>query len=290
MKYLEATIMDVKLLKSLLRQKDERDWLDFKRKWKLFDSTGRLNTVERDELIKDVLGLANGNSTSIRKTKYLIIGADDKRFDENGLRITYNVNYQVPSQSEIARWVNDACSPAVVGIETCHIPIDDKMLYVVIIPPSFELHETTRGLHAKGRFSKYTTFMRQDEHTVPASERDRETMRQLKLLFRQEIANPPAIRFGAIIGGAIALIFYSAGYQAMKALSGTMKILVDGLVATMGGIIGAEAGWIFREWNTARYDWRYWPRRKKVWAILLPIITLAVLAVGWLFISQMRGA
>lgn len=60
--------MDEKMLRSLLREKNETDWLDFKRKWKLYDANGTLNTDERDELIKDVLGLANGNSRIVRKT------------------------------------------------------------------------------------------------------------------------------------------------------------------------------------------------------------------------------
>ena len=78
--------MEEKLLKNLLRERNERDWYEFKGKLKLYRSDGKLVEQQRDELIKDILGLANGNSRIIRKTKYLIVGADNEEFDENGMR------------------------------------------------------------------------------------------------------------------------------------------------------------------------------------------------------------
>jgi hypothetical protein len=256
--------MDEILLKNLLRKKEESDWLDFKSKRKLYSADNTLNIEERDELIKDVLGLANGNSGIVRKTKYIIIGADDKKFDDKGTRIIYDVDYKVPSQSEITIWVNAACSPSVVGIECDFVPVDNKTLYVITIPPTFELHETIRELNAKGKFSKFTVFMRQDEHTVPASVRDGVTLEQLKILFRQEVANPPAVLFGAIIGAIVGSIFYNAGINATVELNEITGVLITSVIALFGGIIGAEAGWLFREWNTTRYDWRYWTNIKKV--------------------------
>ncbi|MEW6028375.1 MAG: helix-turn-helix domain-containing protein [Chloroflexota bacterium] len=272
--------MDEKLLRSLLRQKDEMDWFDFKRKWKLYDSNDALNTEERDELIKDILGFANGNSGIVRKTKYLVIGADDKQFDENGSRVTYSVDYRVPSQSDITKWVNAACNPSVVGIECDFATIDDKKLYVITIPPTFDLHETIRELNAKKKFSKFAVFMRQDEHTVLASVRDGIIIQQLKAVFRQEIANPPAILFGAIIGATIAVMFYGAGYSATGMLEGTLRVLAKSLVAIIGAGLGAEAGWIFREWNTLRYDWRYWSRQKKAKVVIAITITFVIIAFG----------
>lgn len=213
-----------------------------------------------------------------RKTKYLVIGADNDKFDKEGLRVTYDVDYQVPSQSDITKWVNAACDPSVVGIECDFVPVGDKKLCVVTVPPTFDLHETTRELTAKGKFSKFTVFMRQDEHTVPASVRDGVTIQQLKSLFRQEIANPPAMLFGAIVGAIIAFISYSAGYRVTIALGGITEVLVKGFVVVLGGSMGAEIGWAFREWNTTRYDWRYWSRKKRRVAFIIAIIiTLAII-------------
>lgn len=58
-----------------------------------------------DELLKDILGLANGNSHFIRKTKYLIIGADNENFDEKGMRVLHDVDYKIPEQSDLVKWL-----------------------------------------------------------------------------------------------------------------------------------------------------------------------------------------
>lgn len=186
--------MDEKQLQKLLRETKEQDWFDFKAKLKLYQSDGKLVDKQRDELIKDILGLANGNSHIIRKNKYLIIGVDNEKFDENGYRVLYDVDYIVPSQSDIARWLSSACSPRIVGLVCHRIPIQGVNLFVITIPPTFDLYETTRELNASSHFNKYTVFMRQDENTVPASVRDGITIQQLKHLYRQEAKIP--LRFG----------------------------------------------------------------------------------------------
>ncbi len=83
MKLSSSKQLDEKKLKRMLQMADEQDWLEYKRELKLF-SEGKVVEKARDEFIKDILALANGNSHTIRKTKYIIIGADNKQFDENG--------------------------------------------------------------------------------------------------------------------------------------------------------------------------------------------------------------
>ncbi|MCD4739344.1 MAG: putative DNA binding domain-containing protein [Anaerolineae bacterium] len=255
--------MDEEFVRKLLKSREEADWFDFKRKTRLYGTNREFNKQERDEFIKDILGLANGNSSIVRKTKYLIIGADDEKFDAEGMRVLFNVDYRVPSSSDITKWVNAASAPSVVGI-TCHlVSINGNNVYVVKIPPTFELHETIRELNAKGKFSKYTVFMRQDEHTVPASVKDGVTIQELKYLHRQEISNPFTIQFGAILGAATALLFWDAGYNATEITNQITEIVGKLVVLIVGGVCGAEAGWAFREWNSLRYDWRYYSLRKK---------------------------
>lgn len=264
--------MDEKLLRKLLKHKAEADWLDFKRQWNLFDANGKVVSVERDELIKDVLGLANGNSSNVRKTKYLIIGADDKQFDQTGMRVLYDVDYQVPTQSQIAQWVNDASTPPVVGMELDSVEIEGKTLYVLTIPPTFELHETKRELKAKGHFNQYAVFMRQDEHTVLASVRDGVTIQQLKLLYRQETLNPSAWRFGVLIGAIMALVFWNAGYSASGFSDGWQRYISYFIILVTGGLMGLGIGLAFQQWKGLAYDWRYWSLRKKIFAGILAII------------------
>jgi hypothetical protein len=61
--------MEEKLLRKLLHETKEEDWFDFKSIIKLYQSDGKLVEKQRDELLKDILGLANGNSHITRKTR-----------------------------------------------------------------------------------------------------------------------------------------------------------------------------------------------------------------------------
>ncbi len=82
--------IDDELVFDLLRQHKEQDRFDFKRELRIFSTEGkgtpRLNAELCDEFLKDLLGLANGKPHSIRKTRHLTIGADDKQFEDDGMR------------------------------------------------------------------------------------------------------------------------------------------------------------------------------------------------------------
>lgn len=272
--------MDEKLLRKLLKYKTEPDWLDFKRKLKLYNAEGKLaNEQDRDELIKDILGLANGNTHIIRKTKYLIIGADDGEFTEDGMRVLHDVDYKVPTQSQVNQWVNDACTPAVVGIECDFKEIAGKKLYIITIPPTFELHEIIRDLKAQRHHSRHTVFMRKGEHTEAASVRDGIAIQQLKLLHRQETLNPPTIVFGALMSAVIALAFWDMGYRTpqLEQYPPLVRIMFQIFVVILGGFLGGYAGWAYREFKTIQYDWRYLSIRQKILMGLASVLVLLII-------------
>lgn len=276
--------MEEKLLKKLLRQRKELDWFDFKRKLEIYQSDGMLVDRKRDELLKDILGLANGNSSNIRKTKYLIIGADDKQFDENGARILHDVDYKVPEQSELVKWLQSACSPTIVGISCEIVPINGVKLFVITIPPTFDLHETKRELITpNAKFTQYTVFMRQDEHTVPASVREGVTIQQRKLLHRQEIANPPAGWIGAIAGGVVALIIGNAKITASsQANFESTGWVIQTLFLVLGIFFGWVIGFSSKQWNEVRYDWRYMRFWQKIVFIAVVLVSIIL---GSIFIK-----
>ena len=269
--------MEEKLLKNLLRERNERDWYEFKGKLKLYRSDGKLVEQQRDELIKDILGLANGNSRIIRKTKYLIVGADNEEFDENGMRALHNVDYKIPKQGELAKWLNSAASPAVVGLESEIVPFQGVNLWLITIPPTFDLHETTRELNASGHFQKHVVFMRRDEHTEPASVREGITIQQLKHVFRQEIANPSASWVGAIAGGVVAFIIGGAKLQEAQLPPIFTEKIIQWLFMGLGMFFGANIGWFTREWNETRYAWRYMTGQKRFLFIVFILIMVGVL-------------
>lgn len=265
--------LDEKQLNELLHEPAEKDWFDFKGKLKLYQADGKLVERQRDELLKDILGLANGNSHIIRKTKYLIVGADDKKFDGNGRRVLHHVDYKVPSQSDIAKWLSSASSPQIVGIECELISFQGVNLFVITIPPTFDLHETIRELvTSDGHFTEYTVFMRQDEHTHPASVRDGMTIQQLKHLYRQEVTNPSAIWIGAIAGGIVAVLTLEATMRGIRSTPPLPESLIRIILPVFGIYIGTATAWTIKVWNETRYDWRYMTRRQRILAILLIVI------------------
>lgn len=274
--------MNNNLLNKLLYEKKEKDWFDFKSLLKLYQANGKLVEKQRDELLKDILGLANGNSNIIRKTKYLIIGADDKQFDENGMRVLQNVDYKIPDQNELIVWLKNAASPAVVGIESELIPFGEVNLWVITIPPTFDIHETTRELNAKGHFQKHVVFMRRDEHTEPASVREGIMIQQLKQLYRQEISNLPAGRIGAIAGGIVALFIGNAKITASQTDIESAGWIIQVLFVTLGVFFGWVTGFFAKQWNETRYDWRYMRMWQKV---ALIVIVLIAIIVGSIFIN-----
>jgi hypothetical protein len=272
--------MDEKLLKKLLHEHNEQDWFDFKSRLELY-SLGKLIPQRRDELIKDILGMANGNTHIIRKTKYIIVGADNEKFDEQGMRILHDIEYQLPSQSLVMQWLSSVCTPVVVGITCEQIVFQEKNLFVVTIPPTFDLHETTRELTAKGQFHKNTVFMRQDEHTVPASVRDGVSIQQLKHLHRQEIANPPSIIIGALSGGIVALLFSSSIAESISATVAVSENFIQAVVTIVGLFFGAETGWVAKTLNETRYDWRYMNRKQRITILFFGSISFG--AIWWSF-------
>lgn len=269
--------LDEKQIQKLLRMTDEQDWLEFKSEMKLFTADGKIAEKPRDEFIKDILGLANGNCHTIRKTKYLIVGADNKAFDENKERVRYSVEYRLPTQSEIAKWLKSACTPAVVGVECEKICYKGDWLFVIKIHPTFDLHETARALTTpNATYPEHTVFMRQDEHIFTASVQDGITIQQLKHLHRQEVANPPALFTGAITGGVVGLITGQAKIQAtLEAVPGQEVWLLPFLVI-LGIFFGVAIGYFTRSFNEVRYDWRYMTWKQRFFTLAFVIVSVAI--------------
>lgn len=193
--------MNTDELKKLLSN-PESATLDFKRQIYLVDSENTdAKKRHRDELIKDVLALINGNTFTAGEIAYLVIGASNKK-DTTEKRKLFDVTGHNITAQRILNWVNSACEPAVEDIVCEDIDIDGVTLLVITIPPSPHIHETIRELKPKsGKFSKYTVFVRHNEDNRIASAKERETLLQVKSYRFSERKNPPAILFGLFVGG-----------------------------------------------------------------------------------------
>ncbi|MBI9050010.1 MAG: putative DNA binding domain-containing protein [Anaerolineaceae bacterium] len=268
---------DDNFIVELLREKEELDWLEFKRNYKLFVSNGKVSPHSKDEFIKDILGLANGNTRIIKRYKYLLIGADDSKFDENQQRVLHNVDYKIPSLSEISKWLKDTVTPSIVGIEMREVTIQDKKIIIITIPPTFHLHETTRELVTKcGTFQKPTVFMRQNEHTVPAGVHDGVAIMDLKHLFRQEIANPPAVLIGLLIGAFVSFFISSIIADSKQVIFNVPKQSMLLVYTIIGSIFGGGFGWVIKILNSTRFEWKFMSKSEKIIMLFIVSGTLLI--------------
>jgi hypothetical protein len=267
--------MDEKWLTKLLSERTEKAWLEFKAQLKLYRSDGTLVEIQKDEFIKDILGLANGNSHIIRKTKYLIIGADNAEFDKDGCRILHDVDYKTPSTSDITKWLVSASGSAVVGLESEIVCFRGKNLFLITIPPTFKIHETIRKLDGSKSYQRHTVFMREDEHTVPASVQDIQDIKHLKQLHRQEIKNPSSNRIGAIAGAVVGFIIGGARIKAEQINMPVSETVMRTMFVLLGIFFGEAVGWFGKQWNETRYDWRYMTLRQRIilisFVLIMPI-------------------
>lgn len=234
--------MDIEQLKSLLLQ-EENSTLEFKsQQYLIDDEDDKVKKRQRDELIKDILSLANGNSITAGDRAYLIIGAENKK-NKDGIRETYNIDH-ILNTRRILDIVNPACSPKLEELDAYAVELEGKQLNVVVINSSPHLYETTRKLSpstAKDSFTEYVVFVRHNESIRVASGKERDAIAKLKSLRFNEMSNPPAEPFGAIVGASIGAALL--GTSAEKILGEKPGARAGGTVA--GALFGGSIGYMF---------------------------------------------
>jgi len=162
--------MDSKKLQELIRQPEGLK-LDFKREfYKIDHPDKRVRKWQWDEFIKDILALANGNVGVAAETAYLIIGVENQ-LKADGTRDLYDVGDVSCTRQQILEKVNSACSPPLPDAHCDTVVLEEHSIFVVSIPPSPHLHETTRRLATPSGTAhpESTVFIRRGEGTFPAT-------------------------------------------------------------------------------------------------------------------------
>ncbi len=158
--------------------------VDFKRElWnvKLLDNIEDKNkrqelqeiiTLKKNELLKDIFSLVNGDIYSTKKTAYLIIGVDDKtkeicEFDINNLAKNYSLE---KFKKELLQWLNNYAQPEFLALD---MELVDEVL-VIFIPPRGSLISLSKDLKLKNKRGEYvdkkgTTYYRIGEDIRMAS-------------------------------------------------------------------------------------------------------------------------
>lgn len=160
--------MDSQQLRQLISQPEGLK-LDFKRELhKLKHSDKDYAKQQRDEFIRDILSLTNGNVNTTEQKGYLIIGVGDE-LKPDGTRDLFDVSNPL-TPKQILQRVNSACAPPIPDVHCETVNIDSKNIFVVSIPPSPHLHRTFKDLTTPSTtYAAGTVFIRRNEEIFPAT-------------------------------------------------------------------------------------------------------------------------
>lgn len=170
---------------------------------------------QRDEFVKDIVALANGNMSVVGETAHLILGVDND-VDSVGQRTYHDVGAAI----HVATWrdrlvdiLRSACTPPISNVACEIVSIGTAQLVVLTLPVSSVVHETTRELRVKGKerkprgkmydqtYSRYTVFMRVGASIEIASMADRDVLRERKQQHFNESNKVWPVVYGAAVGG-----------------------------------------------------------------------------------------
>ena len=275
--------MNQENLRLLLGQKESAT-LEFKRElYTIEDSDGEAKQRQRDELTKDILSLANGSASVTGRTAYLIIGADDK-LNADGSRNLYDVGEWTPSKQTILNIVNSACDPP-IEIECETVEFEGKRIFVITIPPSPHLHETTRMLRTPSRtFTEHIVLARSDENIRVASARERESILKLKQMYFPETRKAPPVLFGAGVGAIVGGMIIAS--QMRKITGSSLGVIIGFVVGALsGGFLGVALGKVYQDYIEIKSYWRHLsiPLR-----IVFIVVVVVVIVSVWIIVARFR--
>jgi hypothetical protein len=262
--------MDEEKLRQLLNQ-DESTTLEFKQELHQIDhSDKKVAGLHRDELIKDILSLANGNVTTVGDHAYLIIGAGDT-FRPDGTRELFNVDPQKITQQRLLQIVNKACMPRLQDIEVDTVELENKQLLVITIWPTPHLHETIRELNTpQSHYSEHVVFIRHNENIAIASAKEREAILKLKQIYFAETRKVSPVKFGALVGAVAGGLTAAAPQD--KENPPPQKAIIGRAIGgpVIGAFLGSIMGWNFVNISGLKHEWHFSsPRRRFLGGILL---------------------
>lgn len=265
---------------SHLLTEEERPNLDFKSEvYKIDDNNQHIKEQAKDELIKDIIALLNTNPVYAGETSYLLIGASDDK-NEEGVRDLFDIGEHNFTDARIIALVNSACEPDVQNIKCEEVVVNQKRLLLITILPTEYLHETTRILRPKKnkRFSERTAFVRRGSSNEVATQKERETIAQVKRLRYREKRNPPGGLFGTLAGGVTSGMIGYAFSKNQDKLTENNPLFIGIASGIFGGILGGSAGNIYRDFFELRSSWYKVPQNRRFPVIVGAISLILVVA------------
>lgn len=273
--------MNSEQLSELLRQ-HEGPTLEFKQRWYQIDSLDAgTRTRNRDELIKDILSLANGSPLTAGDEARLVIGASDAINDDGHRQLYDAIDFSPDGAArQISQMVSSACTPAIGHLEFELVPIDGFRLGVLTVHPTPHLHETTRSLRASsGDYREHTVFVRAGDEIRIATGEERDAIRLHKRHRAGDYARVSPVGFGSLVGlitgaSSAATFARSAGSTTGQRLAAV--IVAAAVFAAFGAVLGVGA----RQVLEVRRDWyRVKPHFRWLFAALVAVVVTWFVAV-----------
>jgi hypothetical protein len=269
-------MIDPDRIRQLLLQ-DESPTLEFKSEmFRIFDEDGTVRDRQRDELIKDILSLANGSASTAGEMAYLIIGAENSRAAD-GTRELHDIRDRLPDAEDLRKMVNAACVPPIERISCETMIVGGKHLFVISIPPGLHLHETTRDLKASKNYLKHIVFVRHNEGIEIASARDREAIAHMKRVRLTETGKVSPVKSWAILGAG--LLGWAGAMLDREKHTRDEQVgrTFGGLI--VGSVIGGLLGRLYKNFVDIRIDWPMMPTHLKVITVALPVVSVWITSV-----------
>ena len=185
---------------------------------------------------------------------------------------------KLPTERNIRDWVDAACDTP-LDIECFQEKIDGKNLFIISIPPSPYLRETTKQLETPSQtFSQHVSLIRHNESIFPASKKERDVIRNAKEKYFASQQQVPAKFLGAILGIFLGGAFYGPN---------TEKLGIQGWLAVIGTIVslcvGAGTGWVLGKLMSdvfeIRMRWHKFSKMKQIGLITFTVVIIIIYGV-----------
>lgn len=150
--------MDIDKLK-LLITKTENSKLEFKEQW--------YHKSQKNEMIKDIIALTNGNPQTVGEIGYLIIGVEDTTKKIKEVELLESV---AKLEQTVLQNINNYATPPLTDISFDLFIVNEKKILVVSIPSHNYLISLSKDLQTKNRTEKRgVTFYRERDIVAIAS-------------------------------------------------------------------------------------------------------------------------
>ena len=189
--------------------------------------------------------------------------------------------------------MNSFCQPPVPDLYVQDFFIEEKRLYVITIPFSAHLHETTKVIERPNKngkrqknVPKHTVLIRHNDRVDSASEQERIALREIKAFHAQEKVGVRPVLYGTTVSTIVGTILgLGVGDKVSPHLPFAYANLLGAIaMGIVGGGMGLIASGYYVGLRRVKREWHLCPpAAKAIWVIFF---ILAILIGGYVFTQE----